>query len=94
MATQEKSQETKQAAKQTGLDPVVLFSVASVLISWYYFFVQGEREKGLFVGLWPPTLIAFSSYLREVRIYDMLREHTERNLLTRVQRMLEEQSSM
>jgi hypothetical protein len=44
--------------------PVALAAVASVLYSWYMFYVREDELYGLFVGLWPPTLLAFASYLR------------------------------
>lgn len=44
--------------------PVALAAAASVLYSWYMFYVREDETYGLFVGLWPPTLLAFASYLR------------------------------
>lgn len=54
----------KQIEEQAGVDPIILAAIASVVLSWYQFYVRGNRKHGLFIGLWPPTLLAFSSALR------------------------------
>lgn len=46
-------------------DPVAIAAAASVLFSWYNFYIRGEKETGLFVGLWAPTLLAAASYLQQ-----------------------------
>ena len=61
-----------EATAQTGTDPAVVAAGASVLLSWYYYFVRGERHIGLFVGLWPPTILAFASYFQQTRMSDKL----------------------
>ena len=48
--------------------PALPAAAASVGLSWYYFFVRGDRERGLFVGLWPPTILAFASYANQRRM--------------------------
>lgn len=80
-------EETKRATKRTGRDPIVLASVASVALSWYYFFGRGDRERGIFVGLWPPTLLAFASYFRQQEMKESV-EHGASGVVTRVQRMM------
>ena len=74
MATRQRSADLdpEQLAKETtdyGASPAVLAAGASVLLSWYYFFLKGDEHRGLFVGLWPPTILAFASYFnqREMR---------------------------
>lgn len=60
-------QREKGAAKEIGergYDPIILAAVGSVLLSWYQFYVRGNKEHGLFIGLWPPTLLAFSNAIR------------------------------
>lgn len=93
MAQQDVQHETKQATKKTAIDPIILASGASVLLSWYFYFVQGDRDHGLFVALWPPTLIAFASYFRGARMEDMLQHRglTTGNVVSRLQEMLQEQ---
>jgi hypothetical protein len=80
----------EQTAKSTGMDPIFLASIGSVLLSWYYFYVKGDRERGIFVGLWPPTLLAASNYLRQVRVEKML-EGGAGDIRAKIQRMLADQ---
>ena len=54
-------------AERSAMDPAVWASAGSVLLSWYQFFVRGDREMGLFVGLWAPTILAFASYFEQTR---------------------------
>lgn len=90
MATKTESEEAIQAAEETGMDPAVIASVASVMLSWHYFFLKGDRQKGLFVGLWPPTILAFASYFQQTRMADRLRSSgTQSSLGESVQRMIE-----
>lgn len=65
-------EEAAEATARTGTDPAVMAAGVSVLLSWYYFFVRGERDLGLFVGLWPPTILAFASYFNQTRMSDQL----------------------
>lgn len=46
-------------------DPVAGIAGASVLYAWYKFYVRGDRESGIFIGLWAPTLLAAASYLQQ-----------------------------
>ncbi|MEY7849888.1 hypothetical protein AB7C87_11905 [Natrarchaeobius sp. A-rgal3] len=64
-----------QAAEEVGeqaMGPAVLASAASVGLSWYYFFIRGDRQRGLFVGLWPPTILAFASYFNQRKMRQQL----------------------
>jgi len=38
----------------------------SVALSLYIYFVSGEKELGIFVGLWAPTLILASKEIEEI----------------------------
>lgn len=60
----EKDSDAADMAKQTGRDPVVLAAIASVGLSWFQFYVRGNKEHALFIGLWAPTLLAFSNSVR------------------------------
>lgn len=51
--------------ERTTSDVAVLVAAASVVYSWYEFYVRGRRTRGIFVGLWPPTILAFASYLKQ-----------------------------
>lgn len=66
------TQPVRATAQKTGSDPAVVAAAASVLLSWYYFFVKGDRERGIFVGLWPPTIFAFVSYFQQTQMKNRL----------------------
>lgn len=91
MDSTRQKREGMKAARETGMDPAVLGAAGSVLLSWYYFFVQGDRLRGLFVGLWAPTIFAFVSYFKQTRMDDaMQRAMGKSGLTNRVQRIVEE----
>jgi hypothetical protein len=48
-------------------DYVVLSSVAVALVTSIYLWFGGQREEGLFVGLWVPSVLAFATYVRVIR---------------------------
>lgn len=48
-------------------DAAVVASGASVGLALYYYFVRGDHDRGLFVGLWAPTILGFANYLEEAR---------------------------
>jgi len=50
----------------------LIASAASVLLAWHQFYLKGNKTRGLFIGLWPPTILAFSSYLNQRAILDKL----------------------
>lgn len=95
MEHESKKHETKEASKKTAIDPIIMGSAASVLLSWYFFYLKEDRQQGLFVGLWPPTLMAFASYFRSARMEDMLEHQAQgvnaSGVVSRVQEMLQEQ---
>lgn len=46
-------------------DRVAFAAMASVVYAWYKFYIKGNKEGGIFVGLWAPTLLAAASYLQQ-----------------------------
>lgn len=82
MAQQREKEAAKEVGKRTGRDPVVLAALGSVFLAWYQYYVRGNRDHGLFIGLWPPTLLAFSN---AIRINDISRkvEDSTANLFDR-----------
>jgi hypothetical protein len=64
MVEQKEKEEVKELGRRTGRDPIVLAAASSVLLAWYQFYVRGNKEHGLFIGLWPPTMLAFSNAIR------------------------------
>ncbi|THE65000.1 hypothetical protein D8Y22_10355 [Salinadaptatus halalkaliphilus] len=77
MTEREMSGETAEDIGEQAMGPAFLASAASVGLSWYYFFVRGDRERGLFVGLWPPTILAFASYFNQRKMRQQLEAITQ-----------------
>lgn len=52
----------------------VVAAAMSVLYSWYVFFLEGNQRRGIFIGLWPPTILAFASYLEQTDMIQNMKE--------------------
>jgi hypothetical protein len=78
-------QPKQKAAGESTQDPIVLAALASVGLSWYQFFIKGNRTQGLFIGLWPPTLLAFASYFNQKR---MEKRMNPTNMMSSVRKMI------
>jgi hypothetical protein len=65
--------DVKEVAENTPMsvgDPVALLAVASVVYSWYLFYMEENEERGIFVGLWAPTLLTASNYLQQKHLIE------------------------
>ncbi|WP_424017182.1 hypothetical protein ACOZ4N_15045 [Halorientalis pallida] len=90
MATSTPEREVTDVAQETGTDPWVIAAGASVILSWYEFFLRDNKEMGLFVGLWPPTFLAFASYFEQRRMGSLLDRVTGRSgVIDSVERMIQ-----
>ena len=72
------------------MDPAVMVSAGAVLLSWYQFFLRGDKLTGLFVGLWPPTILAFASYFEQTRMSSTLdRAMGKSGIVESIERMVQ-----
>ena len=71
------SEKRPEAISDEAMGPAVLASAASVGLSLYYYFVRGERQLGTFIGLWPPTILAFASYFSQRKMRRQLEMLTQ-----------------
>jgi len=57
---------TDELSSNAGSDfgPAALASVASVALALYYYYVQDDKQRGQFVGLWPATILGLAIYLK------------------------------
>jgi len=60
------------AESSSRLSPAVLASVGSVALALYYYYVQGDKQRGQFVGLWPTTILALAIYFKLDEIREAL----------------------
>lgn len=58
---------------ETGADTALIASVVSVGLSLYAFFGRGDRELGIFVGLWAPTILTLSNHFKQRDLERQLR---------------------
>lgn len=42
---------------------ILLLTIVLIFISEYYYMVQDNVEKAIFIGLWPPTILTLLIYL-------------------------------
>lgn len=70
----------REVGKRTGRDPAIMAAAGSVLLAWFQYYVRGNKEHGLFIGLWAPTLLGFSNAVRINEITKKVESKTE-NLL-------------
>jgi hypothetical protein len=70
--SQQNTQPTNRAASGA-----VVAAGMSVLYSWYVFYLRGNQRRGIFIGLWPPTILAFASYLEQTDMVEEIQEETQ-----------------
>jgi len=71
--TREEVREVVESTPMSAGDPVATAAVGSVLLSWYQFYVKEDKESGIFIGLWAPTMLAAASYLQQKDIVTKLK---------------------
>lgn len=42
---------------------IVFFTIVIILISEYYYIFEGNVNKAIFIGLWPPTIFGLLNYI-------------------------------
>lgn len=72
--SEDEREEAFEATAETGTDPAVVAAAASILLSWHQFFLRGNRELGLFIAFWPPTILAFASYFNQTEMSESVEE--------------------
>ncbi|KAB7515112.1 hypothetical protein DM867_03215 [Halosegnis rubeus] len=66
------SNELTDGIDDNSFGPVVLASIGSVMLALYFYYVQGDKQRGQFVGFWPVTILALASYFRLEEIKELL----------------------
>ena len=77
MADREMPGEKAEEVGEQAIGPAAIASAASVGLSLYYYFIRGDHQRGIFVGLWPPTILAFSSYFNQRKMRKQLDSITQ-----------------
>lgn len=42
---------------------IIVFTIALIFVSEYYYLIENNVEKAIFIGLWPPTILGFLNYV-------------------------------
>lgn len=42
---------------------ILIFTLIIIFISEYYFLVEGDVDRAIFIGLWPPTILGFLIFI-------------------------------
>ena len=91
MATQQRQMDepaTMEAAEKSTMDPAILAAAGSVLLAQYQYFMRGNKELGIFIGLWPPTFLAFASYFNQRRMEEKLSSMGPGRIMNSIEQML------
>ena len=46
---------------------IVIVTVGVIFVSEYYYMVQGNVNKAIFIGLWPPTIFGLLNFINSKR---------------------------
>lgn len=79
---------TIEAAKEPSTNLTMMAAEASIVLSWYEFFIRGNKLRGLFIALWPPTILAFASYFHQKRMEEQIEAVTPRGISNVVNELL------
>jgi NADH:ubiquinone oxidoreductase subunit 2 (subunit N) len=42
---------------------ILVMTIVIIFVSEYYYLVQNEVNKAIFIGLWPPTILGLLNYI-------------------------------
>ncbi len=42
---------------------ILLITIVVIFVSEYHYIVEGDANKAIFIGLWPPTILRFLIYI-------------------------------
>ncbi len=79
-----------ETVEQSGRDPWTVASAVSVVLALFVYFVNKDREMGIFIGLWAPTILAFANYFKQQRMYEAMNRLLEREgVIDRVEKIVQ-----
>ncbi|WP_348607244.1 hypothetical protein [Halobaculum rarum] len=71
---EKKAEEVSDSVPMSGGDPIAALAAGSVLFAWYKFYAKGDKQGGIFVGLWAPTMFAAAGYLQQKDLVRKVRQ--------------------
>jgi hypothetical protein len=50
---------------ESGAPYLAFGALGSVALALYEYYIRDNQQRGMFIGLWPPTMIGFAIYLAQ-----------------------------
>lgn len=57
--------ESEPLPDESGAPYLAFGALGSVALALYEYYARGNKQRGMFIGLWPPTMIGFAIYLKQ-----------------------------
>jgi hypothetical protein len=57
--------ESEMMPEGSGAPYFAFGALGSVLLTLYEYYLRENHQRGMFIGLWPPTMIGFAIYLSQ-----------------------------
>jgi hypothetical protein len=57
--------ESETMPEESGAPYLAFSALGSVALALYEYYVRDNQQRGMFIGLWPPTMIGFAIYLKQ-----------------------------
>ncbi|WP_049996335.1 hypothetical protein [Halococcus sediminicola] len=57
--------ESEAMPEESGAPYLAFAALGSVALALYEYYIRDNQQRGMFVGLWPPTMIGFAIYLKQ-----------------------------
>lgn len=57
--------ESEMMPEDSGAPYLAFSALGSVALALYEYYVRDNQQRGMFIGLWPPTMIGFAIYLKQ-----------------------------
>jgi hypothetical protein len=57
--------ESEMMPEESGAPYLAFGALGSVLLALYEYYLRDNHQRGMFIGLWSPTMIGFAIYLNQ-----------------------------
>ena len=54
---------SEMVPEESGAPYLAFGALGSVALALYEYYARDNQQRGMFIGLWPPTMIGFAIYL-------------------------------
>jgi hypothetical protein len=57
--------ESETMSEESAAPYLAFGALGSVALALYEYYIRDNQQRGMFIGLWPPTMIGFAIYLKQ-----------------------------